>query len=109
MSKSRELYTTTELVRELLTNEPKTRNSDNYLYLRVLQTVGRKKGIDINNMSVVRFFHCLNNYGFPAFETVRRTRQKLQEHNAELAGSEEVEAQRALNEETFIEFVRSVW
>ncbi len=109
MSKSRELSTAKELVRVLLTNEPKTRNSDNYLYLRVLQTVGQEKGIDINNMSVARFFHCLNNYGFPAFETVRRTRQKLQEHNPELAGSDEVEAQRALNEETFIEFVRSVW
>lgn len=108
MNKSRELYTTTELVRELLTNEPQTRNSDNLLYLRVLQTVGQEKGIDVNNMSVARFFHCLNNYGFPAFETVRRTRQKLQEHNPELAGNSDVEAQRTLNQEVFRDYARSV-
>lgn len=108
MNKSRELYTTTELVRELLTNDTRTRNSDNYLYLKVLQVVGQQKGIDINNMSVARFFHCLTSYGFPAFETVRRTRQKLQEHNPELAGNSEVEAQRELNEEVFRDYARSV-
>ena len=109
MSKSRELYTTTELVRELLTNEPQTRNSDIFLYLRVLQTIGKQRGVDINNMPVIRFFLHLSQYGFPPFESVRRSRQKLQEHNPELASNSNVEAQRELNEEAFREFVRSVW
>ena len=108
MSKSRELYTTTELVRELLTNEPQTRNSDNYLYLRVLQKVGQQRGVDINNMPVLRFFLHLSQYGFPPFESVRRSRQKLQEHNPELASNSDVKAQRELNEEVFRDYARSV-
>ena len=50
MSKSKELYTTTELVKKVLEKEPKARCSDNYLYLRVLQITGQQHGIDIDNM-----------------------------------------------------------
>ena len=109
MNKSRELSTTTDLVRELLTNEPQTRNSDNYLYLRVLQTVGKQRGVDINNMPVLRFLLHSKQYGLPPFESVRRSRQKLQEHNPELASNSNVEAQREVNEEIFREYARSVW
>ena len=108
MTKSKELYTTTEIVKELLENEPQTRNSDNLLYLRVLQVVGKQRGIDISNMPVIRFFLHLKNYGFPAFESVRRTRQKLQASYPELAGSDQVEAQRTLNEEVFRDYARGL-
>lgn len=43
---------------------------------------------------------------FPPFESVRRTRQKVQEKYPDLAASEEVEAGRELNETAYREFAR---
>lgn len=106
MGKSEELKTTVDIVRHLLKTEPQTRNSDNFLYLRVLQIVGNKHGIDINNMSVIRFLLELNAIGLPAFETVRRSRQKLQASHPEYAANENVEAQRMLNEKEYRNFAR---
>ena len=109
MSKSRELHTTTDIVRPLLRSEPKARNSDNYLYLRVLQTIGDRHGLDIDNMPVVRFFLELSDFGFlPAFETVRRTRQKLQASYPELAADCTVEGYSMLNEEVYRNYARGM-
>lgn len=101
-----DLKTTAGLVKDILEKEPKARNSDNYLYLRVLQIIGKRNGIDIDNMSVIRFFLELKKLGFPAFESVRRTRQKLQHDIPELVGNDTVEGQRALNEGIYREYAR---
>ena len=106
MSKSKELQTTTELVKDILERNPKTRNSDDFLYLAVLFAVGQKNGIDIRQMSVVRFFLHVRDYKFPAFETVRRTRQKLQAEYPELAGDSNVREHRQQNEEEFRKYAR---
>lgn len=101
------LRTTTELVKEVLTTEPQSRNSDNYLYLRVLQRIGMERGIDINNMSVVCFLLGLSKSGFPQFESVRRTRQKLQAEHPELRACKEVEEYRDALEKEYREYARS--
>ena len=106
MGKSKELRTTTELVKEVLESQPKARNSDNFLYYWVCTIIGKRNGIDIEHMSMPRFFLHLSEYGFPAFETVRRTRQKLQATYPELAGDSTVEGQRRLNEEIFREYAK---
>lgn len=106
MNKSAELKTTTEIVHEVLRTDEKARNSDNYLYYIVCGIVGKQKGIDINSMSMPTFFLKLKEYGFPGFETVRRSRQKLQAEFPELAASADVEAIRVLNEEVFRGFAR---
>ena len=108
MGKSTELRTTTDLVKIILERDSQARNSDNYLYLRVLQSIGREHGIDIDNMPVLRFFLHLKDFGFPAFETVRRTRQKLQAEYSHLAANDRVEGQRTLNEEAFRDYARKV-
>ena len=74
MNKSKELKSTTELVREVLQSHPKARNSDNELYYWVCAIIGHRNGIDIHKMSMPLFFLHLHEYGFPQFETVRRTR-----------------------------------
>lgn len=108
MSKSTELINATHLVREVLETHEKARNSDNYLYYQVCVLIGQKNGIDINQMSVPTFFLKLSESPFPAFETVRRTRQKLQASHPELAGTSKVEAQRVLNEGVFRDYARKV-
>lgn len=96
-----EIQTTHDLVKEILKTSPKARNSDNYLLYAVYATIGRRHNIDIDHMSVPKFFLNMKEYGFPSPETVRRTRQKIQAAHPELAGIEDVETMRELREETF--------
>ena len=106
MGKSNELKTTTELVKEILLKYPKARNSDNELYYWVCATIGKQNGIDVHTMSMPMFFLYLKEYGFPGFETVRRSRQKLQAEYPELSAVSEVEGQRNLNEKAFRDYAR---
>lgn len=106
MSKSRELNTTTEIVKGILQRCPESRNSDNVLYVKVCEEIGTNNGIDINRMSMPHFLLHLKDYHMPPFETCRRARQKLQATYPELASSADVEAQRMLNEEDFRKYAR---
>lgn len=103
------LQNTSQLVKEILTDCETARNSDSYLYLKVLQAVSKKTDCDIDNMPVTRFLLHMNEHKFPAFETVRRTRQKMQALHPELAGCDRVEAGRKLKEEEFIDYARRKW
>ena len=106
MNKSKELRNTTKLVREVLQKHPKARNSDNELYYWVCAIIGHENGIDIHKMSMPLFFLHLRENGFPQFETVRRTRQKLQATYPELCGDGNVEGMRRVNEEAFRDYAR---
>lgn len=106
MDKSTELINTTELVKSILQRNPKARNDDNFLYYLVCKEVGSRNDIDIESMSMPRFFLNLRFFGFPAFETVRRSRQKLQATYPELAGHQRVEAKRTQYEGKFRDYAR---
>jgi len=107
MGKSKELATTHDMVKQVLEQSKDARNSDNYLYYRILKMIGTEHGIDIEKMSVPHFFLHMKEYGcFPAFETVRRTRQKLQAMNPDLAADSDVEGYRILNEEVYRNYAR---
>jgi len=106
MNKATELKTTANIVKNILEKNEDARNNDNVLYVRVCAVVGKEHGIDINSMSMPTFLLKLKEHGFPAFETVRRTRQKLQAENEELRASSTVEGFRMLNEEAFREYAR---
>jgi len=104
----KELKTTTELVKDLLEKYPKARNSDNYLYIKVLQHKGAAKGINLEQMSVFNFFMRIKELDVPSIETVGRCRRKIVESHPELAGNGDVEAGRMLQEETFRDYARKV-
>jgi hypothetical protein len=96
---------TVELVKFLLEDDERCRNSDSYLYLQVVKVVAIKKGIDLKSVTIPDFLLSMGDV-FPPFETVRRTRQKVQQHHPELCANERVEAFRAENEKMFREFAR---
>lgn len=96
-----DLKNTTALVKALLEEDKKCRDSDSFLYLKVLSVIGKRKGIDIDSVSVPYFLINLQGTAFPGFETVRRTRQKLQQHHPELCACEVVEGFRMENEKEF--------
>ena len=102
MNKAAELKTTTKLVKEILEKHPKARDSDELLYYMVC------KNINEAWLNVPAWVFLLNRktYGYPAFESVRRTRQKMQALYPGLAGKSTVEGQRKRNEEVFRNYAR---
>ena len=101
MNKAKELKTTTDLVKHILETVPATRNSDTLLYYRVCDA------IDSNSLGLSFGYVLLsmNELKLPGFETVRRSRQKIQQTHPELAGKE-VEGNRMMNEEIFREYAK---
>lgn len=96
-----DLKNTTALVKSILEQDEQCRNSDSFLYLKVLSAVAKQKGIDLEKMTVPFFLMNLHGAGLPPFESVRRSRQKLQQHHPELAANETVQGFRAENEREF--------
>ena len=89
-----------KLVVQILEQYPATRNSDSLLYLEVIERIGKgnsKKPID-------EILLGLEELGLPCFETVRRTRQKIQAERIDLQATERVQDYRAEREIEFREF-----
>lgn len=109
MNIGKEIKHTNALVMEILKQSSKARNSDNYLYYAVVATIAKRNGIDIEKISLPHYLLHIKEYGvFPAFETVRRTRQKIQASFPELAACSEVEAQRIVNEDVYKSYARGI-
>lgn len=96
-----DLKNTTALVKSILEQDKQCRNSDSFLYLKVLSAIGKQKGIDIEKMSVPYFLVNLHGAGLPPFESVRMARQKVQAAYPELRACGAVEGFRAENEAQF--------
>lgn len=101
-----EIYKVAKRVRTTLEKHPKTRNSDSYLYYIICRDILAALGLDIDRVSLSDGLLYRNSYSLPNYETVRRARQKIQEHCPELAALPEVEAVRIENEKEVREFVR---
>lgn len=90
------------MVKAVLEEEPQTRNSDSLLYLHVLKKVGD----NLLSMSVRDFLANMGESDAPPFESVRRTRQKVQAEYPWLAASPKVGEFRTENEQIYKEFAR---
>lgn len=94
------LYETKALVKQILEENESARNSDNELYIEVCNR--------INPYVVYLPFRDvianLSSLGLPPFESVRRTRQKLQAEHPDLRSNDEVALYRAENETAYKEF-----
>lgn len=102
-----DIENTSKLVKTLLENDPKARNSDNYLFYEVCRMKLAEQYIDIEFVSFKEIMLQYKQLGLPKFETVRRTRQKLQHDYPELSSSESVGAAKAILEEQYKEYARS--
>ena len=96
------LYKVSSVVKAVLTDIPQTRNSDHYLYLKVLERIAELKGSPApTNLAIGHFLVYTKKLGYPYFETVRRARQKVQEKHPELQADEEIREVRDAKEEVF--------
>ncbi len=107
MGKRFNLVNVTDLVKNILEKDQRARNSDSFLYLRVLKHIESEQREKLNGVTVFDFLLNLQGKVYPPFESVRRARQKIQRAYPELAASEEVQAYRAENESIFYDFARS--
>lgn len=101
-----ELKNTSKLVKKALINHPEARNSDNYLYYVICHDLLAEIGLNIDKLSLTNALLHRKVYNLPNFETVRRSRQKIQSECPELAGTDEVEEVRAYMEEEYRDFAR---
>lgn len=90
------------MVYEILRDNEDCRNSDNWLYLEVLE----KHDINVLGMSIDNFFRHFSDYDVPRFESVARARRKVQELYPELKSKEPVRTWRKENETAFRNYSR---
>lgn len=102
------LKDTTALVKSILEQHEECRNSDSFLYLKVLRVIAREKNITLEFMTIPDFLANYHGNQFPPFESVRRARQKLQAANPELSACEKVEEARMVNEAEYRAFAKEV-
>ena len=94
------LYEIKALVKQVLEESERTRNSDNELYVEICSRVNPSA----MRLPFVMVIGNLESLGLPPFESVRRTRQKIQADYPELRACDEVELYRAENETAYKEF-----
>ena len=107
MRKRFNLVNLTALVKDILREDQRARNSDSLLYLRVLKHIESEQMEKLASVTVFDFLLNLQGKVYPCFESVRRARQKIQREYPELSASEEVQAYRAENEAMYHEYARS--
>lgn len=103
MNKEKEIVKTHSLVKRILEENRNARNSDLVLYMEICRKVN-------NSALYLPLYEVLTNfkeYGLPSFETVSRTRRKVQEKHKNLRGCVEVNAHRKTNEVIFELYVQS--
>lgn len=96
----KELKRTNKLVSRILEENPHTRNSDSQLYLAVIEDISP----GISALSIADILLNLDAFNLPCFETVRRTRQKLQAEREDLRANPKVQDYRTAREEAFSEY-----
>lgn len=102
------LQNTKALVQSILEQEQRARNSDYFLYFVVIKTVAERHSIDLKQIPVTDFLLNMERSSiFPPFESVRRSRQKVQAECPWLAAADKVNEFRAENEEVYREFARA--
>lgn len=98
------LKAVSKIVRAILEEDKQARNSDSYLYLKVLDHIAHRDGIFLAGMPVPYFLENMKSLGFPPFESVRRTRQKIQAKIPELAASQQVQEMRKECEAEYMDY-----
>ena len=103
MGKREEIDTTNGLVKQILQKYPIARNSDDYLYVRVIKAINPKAA----EKPFVEVMENLKDLGLPCYETVGRCRRKIQEQHPELRSDDFITRCRENNEEAFKDYANS--
>ena len=98
----------TARVKRILEVDEQARNSDSFLYLKVIaQIAAEKHRPELLKAPVDDYLIHMGEWGFPPFESVRRARQKLQRRYPDLAACEKVQEARSENEQEYFDYAIS--
>ena len=100
----RNIKEVSKLVKKILMEEPKARDSFCDLYYRVCLA----KNTKALGMPFAQVLMNLRELNLPPFESVRRAKQKVQAAHPELRSTPEVEEQKILNEEIVRDYAKQV-
>lgn len=102
------IINTAQIVKTILAKHPETRDSDNLLWLRVIEKVAwhNKRFGELQEMTVPYFLRNVHKLNLPNYETVSRARRKLQENYPELRGTAGAGKRRKRLETKYREFAR---
>ncbi len=100
----KKLMTLQNKVKTILEQEPETRDSDELLWLRTIESMSPE---DIQKLNFSFVIRNVNYLSLPNYKSVCRARRKLQAKYPELNGSKPKRKFRAQNEERFIEYSRA--
>ena len=103
MGKRDEIRTTDAIVKDILAKYPLARNSDNYLYIRVIQALNKNAA----EYSLSYTLMNLKELGLPCYETVSRARRKIQAEHPELWSDATIKKYREEAEKDFEDYARS--
>lgn len=98
------LKNTSDLVKEVLQDVQETRSSDDLLYIEVCGRINPTA----TSFPFQEILRHRKDLGFPPFESVRRARQKIQQHSPELCATEEAEGYRTVEEEKYRSYARQM-
>lgn len=104
MTKLNELRKTKDIVTEILEQDRKARNDDSYLYLLVVSKFNRYAP----DYSLELFLTDPMFKDIPCFETVRRSRQRVQALRPELASDKRIEKLRHEQEQDYRDFATEI-
>ena len=97
------LYKVEPVVLELLNEVPETRGNDTLLQKEVMLRLNPS----IADMPFTYVMDHRHELGLPPFESIRRSRAKLQSKYEDLRPSEAIQEARAEQEEEYLEYVRN--
>jgi hypothetical protein len=87
-----------DYIREVLTRRPELRDSDSLLIAHIWYKEATESGINLETTSAFQFLKHLQAEKFTSTESIRRSRQKVQEQHAETRGQKYLERQAKANE-----------
>jgi len=96
----KKLLEANKLVLKILEENPQARNSDNLLYLIFIEEVHP----GLTKQSIAQVLLNLKALDLPCFETIRRTRQKIQAEREDLRPNDTVQDFRTEKEIAFREY-----
>lgn len=102
MIKRSRFHSLENVVKNVLENDPKARDNDGYCYIKVASIL---LGRDVSHTTLIDAL--VYSKDFPKTESVRRTRQKIQNKNPHLRSSEKVAEWRAEQEKIFKAYSQS--
>lgn len=91
------LFKMEDVVRDILSWNPNTRDDDFILIYEVY----RKINPLVLTLSFGEILLCHNHFGLPSFESIRRSRQKVQQNNPNLRATENTRRVRNKNEDYY--------